>query len=385
MDPNGFPSPRASDFLVIRALSGEVLAEFSTDFPSVKSLIQKLASPDISRFRLRLVREDNSLCADDEALKAGSLQLMILPLCNDRLLGKQLRTACGANKLEEVEGLLHLPINPNLKTKSGETALHVAAARGNLPCVQVLIEAGAEAGATAFDWRRRVRVTPLSLAARHGHMEVLRVLLEACSYGPEPLVSALDEAVFGGDVEVCSALLQNGPLPLCLPWMQAAELGHWEILQLFLKFGVQRDQCTQGGRAAIHVAAETGQLEAVRLLLEAGTPVDLLTQKSAETALHFAAENGNLELTQLLLDSGANPDHRSSGQVRCRQLFLNPREERFVARSCTPLELAEARGYKEVVRALLKKRATTATSDDDIKRGWFAFAGRGLIFGDPGI
>jgi ankyrin repeat protein len=66
-------------------------------------------------------------------------------------------------------------------------------------------------------------------------------------------------------------------------------------------------------RGALVDAAEFGNIEAVRLMLELGFPVN--THGSGEhgcTALHTAAGSGSAELVQLLIDAGAGLEARDA-------------------------------------------------------------------------
>ena len=82
--------------------------------------------------------------------------------------------------------------DPDTTTRSGSTALHLAAGAGHTEVVSVLIEAGA-----GVDVRRQRGLTPLYLAAMGGHAEVASVLIEAgadvdaqTDYGSTPLSTA---------------------------------------------------------------------------------------------------------------------------------------------------------------------------------------------------
>ena len=56
--------------------------------------------------------------------------------------------------------------------------------------------------------------------------------------------------------------------------------------------------------AALMTAAQTGDLDAVKQLIESGVDVNSKTRYSA-TALSFAAEKGHLEIVKYLVEGGA--------------------------------------------------------------------------------
>ena len=98
------------------------------------------------------------------------------------------------------------------------------------------------------------------------------------------------------------------------------------------------------GRTALHCAAENGNLDCARLLLEAGAEKGVKAKGKAP--LHLAASNGHTEMVRVLLESGAEKDAT----------------ERYGA---TPLHLAANKGRSEVVRVLLDSGAAKDQVTDD--------------------
>jgi len=71
------------------------------------------------------------------------------------------------------------PTDPNMRALHGRTALHVAADRGHVECVKVLLSFGA-----SIDAQTDSGFTPLHMAADRGHVEVMCALLTAaCNPG----------------------------------------------------------------------------------------------------------------------------------------------------------------------------------------------------------
>lgn len=91
-------------------------------------------------------------------------------------------------------------------------------------------------------------------------------------------------------------------------------------------------------------AVRKGDVAAVKALLDQGVAVDTHFRYD-RTPLSFAADRGNVELVKLLLERGAD--------VNSKDTFYE----------ASPMSLAAAQGHVEVVRLLL---ARGATADDDI-------------------
>ncbi|CAI8019084.1 Ankyrin repeat domain-containing protein 29, partial [Geodia barretti] len=63
----------------------------------------------------------------------------------------------------------------------------------------------------------------------------------------------------------------------------------------------------QGGATALHLAAQQGKADVVRLLTEAGAQLDIQRTTGA-TSLYIASEKGHSEVVNILLRNGAGVD-----------------------------------------------------------------------------
>lgn len=97
------------------------------------------------------------------------------------------------------------------------------------------------------------------------------------------------------------------------------------------------------GKTALMWAAESGQVDVVRMLLQYGAVVDRGNPKGG-TALMYAAVAGQTETIRALVAAGADPNHR-------------------VRHGWTPLLLATAKGHVATVRALTGLGADPQTRD----------------------
>ncbi|CAI8022700.1 Ankyrin-1, partial [Geodia barretti] len=64
-------------------------------------------------------------------------------------------------------------------------------------------------------------------------------------------------------------------------------------------------QTTNLGSTALHVAAQKGKTDVVRLLTEAGAQLDI-QKTSGATPLFMACQNGHSDVVEILIRNGAN-------------------------------------------------------------------------------
>ena len=166
---------------------------------------------------------------------------------------------------------------------------------------------------------------------------------------------------------------------------------HWEVQELLdackknlpdrveklLRKPVSPDMKIKDARTALHVAAYTGSVDCLALLLEAGADKDASTFRQRMTALHFAAENGHMEVVLLLLGAGADKDASyvygmraldlaaGNGHLDVVRLFLEEGAGINVPNiyGTTSLHSAAGNGHPQVVRLLLEVRANKDVRD----------------------
>ena len=209
---------------VISAVTGEPIAVFEeVDFAegSAKAVKHRLAQTiGIPRFRLRLL-QDNCALDDDQTLindKKSNLQVLQLVILElqlpDREQDQGLMVACEENDDKLLEQNLNQPRNPNFEDANQVTPLYAAASNGNLKCVLLLVEAGANQDQGRTD----NGATPLCIAAHNGHLEVVRFLVESGANKDQ------------GTTDI-------GATPLFV----AAENGHLEVVRFLVESGANKD------------------------------------------------------------------------------------------------------------------------------------------------
>ncbi|CAM0958795.1 unnamed protein product [Alopecurus aequalis] len=152
----------------------------------------------------------------------GHIELMKLLLAkgvdveSESDAGTPLVWAAGHGQQEAVKLLLEHNAKPNNETADGITSLMSAVAAGSLPCLEGLIQAGANPNVTAGG------ATPLHIAADIGNLEIIKCLLQA---GGDPNTSdddglkPIQVAALRGNLEVVEHLLPlTSPIPGVSNW-----------------------------------------------------------------------------------------------------------------------------------------------------------------------
>lgn len=112
-----------------------------------------------------------------------------------------------------------------------------------------------------------------------------------------------------------------------------------DIIRLLLRSKPEVTRAFADGRRPLHYAAASGNVEAAKLLLNAGTPLSVVDSQGA-SALHRAIEAGHNRMVALLLQEGATANRPRTYQE-----------------GMTPLHVASRLGRTDAVRMLLRKGA----------------------------
>ncbi|CAN6231691.1 unnamed protein product [Urochloa humidicola] len=249
--------------------------------------------------------------------------------------------------------------NPRLSTPprgSPEDLLLRAAFDGNLRLVKKIAkELGGDEG-RSVEKVRAVRgcygLSPLHAAAQRGRLPVCRYLVEELrldvnSISDEGLIP-LSCAIESGSVDVVRYLLDNGSETETListglsPLVYAVVKGNCEIVQALVSKGARVDALTAVG-AALHVAAEKGRDDMVKILLDHHADPNKITY-GAITPLGYAISAHSLKCVKLLIEAGA--DVQGIGTE-------------------TPLALAATDGLTDILKCLVQ-----AGADPNVRDGY---------------
>ncbi|XP_065256722.1 ankyrin repeat domain-containing protein 6 isoform X4 [Emys orbicularis] len=186
--------------------------------------------------------------------------------------------------------------------------LLIAAYKGQVDNVVQLINKGAKVAVTKHGR------TPLHLAAYRGHLRVVQILLKAgCDLDiqDDGDQTALHRATVVGNTDVIATLIQEGcaldrqdkagNTPLHL----ACQNSHSQSTRVLLLGGSRADLKNNAGDTCLHVAARYNHLPIIRVLLSAFCSVHEKNQ-AGDTALHVAAALNHKKVVKLLLEAGAD-------------------------------------------------------------------------------
>ncbi|RYP91578.1 hypothetical protein DL770_002292 [Monosporascus sp. CRB-9-2] len=214
-------------------------------------------------------------------------------------------------------------VQVNEGDNEGRTPLSWAAGNGQIKTMDLLLAQTDRINAGSADCHGR---TPLSWAAGNGHTDAVLALI---SYGKKsvgiPSLS-IDDTENPGNSPVC--------------W--AARNGREDVLGILVEEGLQiaekpeKRRNLPWGQFYLHKAAEQGWATLTKLLIDKKVPVNSIDpDNDARTPLCVAAEQGQSEVVRILLQAGAASNYQTG---RARD---------------TPLGLAIRHGHEGPVKALL--------------------------------
>ncbi|MFN6165560.1 MAG: ankyrin repeat domain-containing protein [Pseudanabaena sp.] len=225
---------------------------------------------------------------------------------NQSFIDSSLIQSVTDGNLQRVEEWLIAGANVNATNKQGHaTALAIAASRGDLAMVEILLQAEAQVnphvetttinvsesmpknffvgflGTLAENMMSElvaqfpVKISPLWCAADAGHLVVVERLLKAGAKVNCDQQSALNPAVSGG---------------------------HLDVVRALIKAGANVDQDLGGGFTLLMLAASMGYLGIVQVLMEAGADVKKQDIRGW-TALDYAEQNNHKQVVGILCSS----------------------------------------------------------------------------------
>uniref|UniRef100_K7FU82 Ankyrin repeat domain 24 n=1 Tax=Pelodiscus sinensis TaxID=13735 RepID=K7FU82_PELSI len=220
---------------------------------------------------------------------------------------EKLLQAVDYNDPEKVSSLLlRKGLVPTKLDSEGKSAFHLAAMRGTVDCLEVMLAHGADPLVTD-----RSGYNALHLAAKHGHPQCVSKLLQAScpvdgadSNGR----TALHYAAVSGCIS-CSEILCDFKASLnakdkdgCTPLILAAKMRHSELCRYLLHRGAAVNSRDLQGRTALMLACEIGSAETVEILVHAGARVGMVDARGQDAA-GYSLATGNALIQHYLQDA----------------------------------------------------------------------------------
>lgn len=311
------------------------------------------------------------LCCPEPNPGVGATRTTRTPPAPGKKPGKlQLRAelfaaaACG--NVKAIQNLVQQGVQLDTRNQDRQTALMVGVHANHAPVVVGLIQAGADV--TLLDPKGR---TALGIAADLGRLEMTRTIL-SCGVKPDLTdrpVSPLVRASRGGHLEIVRLLLQAGADPNRISTYgnasaltDAIEKNHIEVVHVLVEAGADVNTPVEDACNAIQCAIPTGNLDLIRFLLEAGADVNALNWWGAN-ALHAAAYHGSPEIVALMIKTGAGinvalkrdgltPLMAAVAHPECLKLLLDAGADVTARNKKQQTVFALAQAYPEALKVL---------------------------------
>ena len=254
-------------------------------------------------------------------------------------------------------------------------AFFIAAENGNLELVQLMVESGIDIDKCCmypYEWENEC-MGALFFAAQHEHVDVVMYLLEQ---GANPNITHPNEmpplfaAVCVNNLDLVKLLLEHGADPLvsdneCVPIMcYPIDRDNLEMCRLLIQYWP--DQVDQD-HYLLSRATKRGNIDIVRLLLDAGANIDHVCSVFFEnqSPLKNAIKYNHQVMTLFLLLQGARPLLDMNEAIRrfssktdiqnIDQLFQNGEENQVFEDGNTILHIAAMFDNLELVINLLDR------------------------------
>jgi len=193
-----------------------------------------------------------------------------------QVVAAPIHDAVSSGNVDAVYALMGPELDIDERTSNGMTATQLAVNNENLEILKILIDNGVDVNASST----RLKIAPLHIAARRGHVEMVNLLLASGADVNQPDhegASALHFAVRSGNNEIAELLIINGAEVNArdneeyTPLHNAAWNGHLQSVELLVDKGADINLASYDGRTAYHcarknpeVASFLGQLGAVK-------------------------------------------------------------------------------------------------------------------------
>lgn len=246
--------------------------------------------------------------------------------------------------VDRVRTLMYANVNVNEKNYAGITPLTIAAEKGNMEIIKMIVEDGK----AVINDPSSYGVTPLIAAAAAGNDKVVEYLI---AQGADVTAkddlgkTALIYAIGFDNPKLISSLIKLDNKAVNLPdnsgntpLIYAAQKGLVNNIKLLLANGAKVDYRNPAtGLSALSAAAAEDQSAAIRLLVRTGKADVNLADLSGRTPIFYAVEQNKADALRTLISLGADVNAQDNNGV-------------------TPLMRASAKNRQDCVNILLKQK-----------------------------
>lgn len=286
-------------------------------------------------------------------------------ICNDAVATDKKFTSSG---LAEI-------LNSDYAYRRGKySPLAIASLHGHIEIVRFLLDHGADAHRLCG--RRGYSV--LGMAARNGHSQIVETLLEeGCDPNTPTYVNGktcLYVATVNNHVQVVRILLEGGADVRHSTnksiLHEACWRGHYEVVRLLVEAGLDVNCTNSEGYAPLLAAAEGGHLEIVKLLVANKANVNAYDSHYRDTALHKAVELGCLDMFQILFEAGAAVFALNSNRESPFSMAILNSQEEMVRQiiQARPYACREQTGQQKEKSSCIDNFPLMNSNDDDYSR-----------------
>ncbi|OAD61080.1 Ankyrin repeat and death domain-containing protein 1A [Eufriesea mexicana] len=277
------------------------------------------------------------------------------------------------NEADTVRKVLKEAVDVDSRNNFGMRPLHMAARYGHRDAVKMLINAGANVSAV-----NKKQHTLLMCAAQGNNVRVVEYLAEAVELlnGDATDITgatALHHAASAGHPTMITALSNVPRIEINAtdkkgqtPIHSACEREHLEAVEVLIGLGANVDAQDNEGNTLLHIATRTRHTAIAELLLRAGANTEL-TDEMGFTPLHVAASQGCKGILDSMIQHGAalnkqckygnTPLHLAcqNNEVETVEILLNKGVDLncLNSRLQSPIHIVAEMGHKEICEMLL--------------------------------
>ncbi|XP_011922405.1 PREDICTED: ankyrin repeat domain-containing protein 6 isoform X6 [Cercocebus atys] len=292
-------------------------------------------------------------------------------------------------------------------TKHGRTPLHLAANKGHLPVVQILLKAGCD-----LDVQDDIPIF-MACSLYYATPGANSLLLPANPVNSHWSADAISDWSMSNHIAPASEIVQDAVAAVKAmkedknkknhrgkvrkdprrserekegdqtALHRATVVGNTEIIAALIHEGCALDRQDKDGNTALHEASWHGFSQSAKLLVKAGANV-LAKNKAGNTALHLACQNSHSQSTRVLLLAGSRADLKNNAGDTCLHVaarynhlsiirlllsaFCSVHEKNQAGD--TALHIAAALNHKKVAKILLEAGAdTTIVNNGSVSAG----------------